>query len=121
MNAADAEYYIVSGLGRLESGAWRWTDRRAVVALKAPIRPLALEASFYIPENAPARHVQLLAHGNVVAEETFPGPGEYTLRSRLPLPAAPGFVNVTLEVDRTFRVPGDVRDLGVVLNGMGFK
>jgi hypothetical protein len=121
MNATEAEYDIVSGLGSLESDAWRWTDRRAVVALKAPSRPLALEATFYIPDNAPARHIQLLVNGNVVADETFPGPGEYTLRSSRPFEAASGFVNVTLEVERTFRVPGDVRDLGVVLKGIGFK
>jgi hypothetical protein len=121
MNATEAEYDIVSGLGNLESDTWRWTDRRAVVALKAPSRALALEATFYIPENAPARRVQLLANGNVVAEEAFPGPGEYTLRSSRPFEAASGFVNAALEVDRTFRVPGDVRDLGVVLKGIGFK
>ncbi|MGA2329577.1 MAG: glycosyltransferase family 39 protein [Bryobacteraceae bacterium] len=121
MEAPEAENHIVGGLYGLESGTWRWTARRAVVALKAPDHPLALEATFYIPENAPARHIQLLADGEVVAEETFSEPGEYTLRSSGPLPAAPGVVNVVLALDQTFRPPGDDRDLGVVLKGIGFR
>jgi hypothetical protein len=122
MNAPEAEYHIVSGLGNLESGAWRWTTaRRAVVALKAPNRPLAIEATFSIPGNAPARHIQLMADDRVVAEATFPGPGEYTLRSTSPVPASAGLVSVALVLDQTFRAPGDERDLGVVLKGIGFR
>jgi hypothetical protein len=121
IGAPEAENHIVSGLYNLESGTWRWTARRAVVTLKAPGRPLALEATFLIPENAPARHVQLLAGGQVVAEQTFPGPGEYTLRSSRPFAAPSGFVAVVLALDQTFRAPGDERDLGVVLKGIGFR
>jgi 4-amino-4-deoxy-L-arabinose transferase-like glycosyltransferase len=121
MDAPEAENHIVSGLYNLESGAWRWTGRRAVVTLKAPDRPLALEATFLIPENAPARHIQLLAGGQVVAEQTFPEPGEYTLRSSSPLTASSGFVHIVLALDQTFRAPGDERDLGVVLKGIGFR
>lgn len=121
MGAPEAENDIVSGLYNLESGVWRWTAGRAVVTLKAPDRSLPLEATFLIPENAPARHVQLLADGQVVAEQTFPAPGEYTLRSSRPLTPSPGFVSVVLALDRTFRAPGDERDLGVVLQGIGFR
>ena len=121
MGAPEAENHIVSGLYNLESGTWRWTARRAVVTLKAPGRPLALEATFLIPENSPARHIQLLAGGQVVAEQTFPGPGEYTLRSSRPFAAPSGFVAVVLALDQTFRAPGDERDLGVVLKGIGFR
>jgi hypothetical protein len=121
MDAPEAENHIVSGLYNLESGTWRWTARRAVVTLKAPGRPLTLEATFLIPENSPARHVQLLAGGQVVAEQTFSEPGEYTLRSAGPFAASSGFVAVVLALDQTFRAPGDERDLGVVLKGIGFR
>jgi len=121
MDAREADYHIVSGLGRVESGTWRWTTaQRALVALKSPSHPLPLEASVYIPENAPARRLRLLAGNEVVAEETLPGPGEYTLRSQ-PFQPSSRFVSVTLEIDRTFRVTGDDRDLGVVLKGVGFR
>lgn len=121
MNASEAEYDIVSGLGNLESGTWRWTTaRRVVVMLRAPEKPAALEASFYIPDNAPARRFQLAADGKVVAEKTFPGPGEYTLRSE-PFAAQSRFASVELVLDATFRAPGDQRDLGVVLKGIGFR
>ncbi len=121
MNSPEAEYDIVSGLGNLESGTWRWTtSRRAVVMLKSPEHPAALEALFYIPDNAPARHFELLAEGRVVAARTFGGPGEYTLRSE-PFAPQSRFISVELLVDHTFRAPGDERDLGVVLKGIGFR
>jgi hypothetical protein len=81
---------------------------------------MALEAQFYIPDNAPARKVELLAGGVVVAEETEPGPGQYTLRSMALTPRAK-YVTVTLQVDHTFQEPGGERRLGVVLQGIGFK
>jgi hypothetical protein len=36
------------------------------------------------------------------------------------LPAA-GEVLVEIEVDRTFTAPPDVRELGIVVNGVGFR
>ena len=121
MGHPEAEYDIVTGIGKLESGTWRWTtDTRAVVELKSPDRPLALEADLYIPDNAPARRVQLLAAGAVVAEETFAAPGQYTLRSS-PFRPATRYVTVALQVDSTFLEPGGERRLGVVLQGIGFR
>ena len=120
MDSPEAKDDIVAGLGNLESGTWRWTARRAVVMLKAPERPAAVEASFYIPDNAPARHFQLLVDGQVMVERTFPGPGEYTLRSEA-FAVGARYASVELVLDATFRAPGDARDLGVVLKGIGFK
>lgn len=117
----EAEYDIVSGVGRIESGTWRWTtDERAIIELKSPERPMALEADVYIPDNAPARKLQLLAGGAVVAEQTVPGPGRCMLRSN-PFQPTERFVTVTLQIDRTFPEPGGERRLGVVLRAIGFQ
>lgn len=120
MNAAEAATQIVSGLYDVENGAWRWMSGAAVVLLKSPAKPLPLEAVFTIPDPAPARHMELLLDGRVVASETYSGPGAYTLRSPPQMPAAPT-ATVTLTADRTFSVPGDHRELGVVVSAIGFR
>jgi hypothetical protein len=120
MNAPEAPAQIVSGLYGLESGAWRWMSASAVVLLKSPAQPLPIEAVFTIPDPAPARHVELLLDGRVVASETYSGPGAYTLKSPPQSPAGETAA-VTLTIDRTFSVPGDRRELGVVVSSIGFR
>src|SRR6202167_324917 len=120
MSAPEAANQIVSGLYAVEGGAWRWMSGSAVVLLKSPAQPLPIEAVFTIPDAAPARHVELLLDGQVVASETYPGPGAYTLKSPPESPASPT-ASVTLKLDRTFSVPGDHRQLGVVVSSIGFR
>ena len=120
MNAPEARDQIISGLYEVESGAWRWMSRSAVVLLKSPAQPLPIEAVFTIPDAAPARHVELLLDGRVAASETYGGPGAYTLKSP-PQPLAGETATVTLTVDRTFSAPGDRRELGMVVAGIGFR
>lgn len=120
MSAPEASDQIVSGLYDVEGGAWRWMSGRAVVLLKSPEQPLPIEAVFTIPDRAPARHVELLLDGRVIASETYTATGAYTLRSAPQLPAGPT-ATATLTVDRTFSVPGDRRELGVVVSALGFR
>jgi hypothetical protein len=120
MNAPEAPAQIVSGLYDVEGGAWRWMSASAVVLLKSPAQPLPIEAVFTIPDPAPARHVELLLDGRVVASETYSGPGAYTLKSPPQSPAGET-ATVTLTLDRTFSVPGDRRELGVVVSSIGFR
>jgi hypothetical protein len=120
MNAPEAQAQIVSGLYDLESGAWRWMSGSAVVLLKSPTQSLPVEAVFTIPDPAPARHVELLLDGRVVASETYSSPGSYTLKSPPVSPAGPT-ATVGLTLDRTFSVPGDHRELGVVVASIGFR
>jgi hypothetical protein len=120
MNAPEGSTQIVSGLYDLEAGAWRWMSGSAVVLLKSPTQALPVEAVFTIPDSAPARHVDLLLDGRVVASQTYTGPGAYTLRSSPQRPAGET-ATVTLTLDRTFSVAGDHRELGVVLSGIGFR
>jgi len=119
MNAPEAAAQIVSGLYDLEGGAWRWMSGSAVVLMKSPAAPQPVEATFTIPDAALARHVDLLLDGRPIASATYPGPGPYTLKSPPQMPAGPT-ATVTLQLDRTFTVPGDHRDLGVVVSAIGF-
>jgi 4-amino-4-deoxy-L-arabinose transferase-like glycosyltransferase len=120
MDAPAAAWQIVSGIYALEGGAWRWASARSVVLLKPPERPLPLTATFRIVEQSPARHIRLSMNGVLVAEATFPGPGLYTLRAEPALPAGGKPVSVTLAADRSFRAPGDNRDLALIVTAVGF-
>lgn len=120
VNSPAAEHHIVSGLYELEEGRYRWMAGRAVVLLRSPAQPAPLEISVYVPHNAPARRIRLRLEDTPVLEKTLPGPGLHTLVSEPVVPAGPT-ARLTIEVDRTFRVPGDHRELGVIVSGVGFK
>jgi 4-amino-4-deoxy-L-arabinose transferase-like glycosyltransferase len=105
---------VVGGL--FEDG---WMSDEATVLLKRPEQPAPLRAVIYIPPNAPARHVRMLIDGQLIADETFGGPGGYTMAALVGV-GAPA-VTVTLSVDKTFSAPGDQRKLGVVVTGVGFR
>jgi hypothetical protein len=93
-----------------------WTAGEATVLAKRAPGPL--RAEFFIHEKSTARNVKLLVDGKAVAEQTFPGPGTYSLSAEVP---GSGNVTVTLAVDKTFSVPGDGRQLGILVTGIGFK
>jgi hypothetical protein len=96
-----------------------WMSERASVILKTPEKVNSVEVVFSIPPNAPARHLQLLVDGQQVAEETFPDPGRYKLA--VPLHSSNPTATLTIAVDKTFTAPGDRRNLGVVITGIGFR
>jgi hypothetical protein len=120
LNAPEAASQIISGLYELEGGAWRWTAGSAAVLLKSPPHPLPVEAVFSIPEAAPARRVRLLLDGREIVSQTYGGPGAYTLKSPPQSPTGAS-ATVTLAIDRTFSVPGDHRELGIVVSAIGFR
>lgn len=96
-----------------------WMTGDASVLLKVPPAAQTLRASVFIPENAPARRLTLLADGVPVAEQSFPAPGAYTLSAPFRTEAAQ--ITVGLRVDATHKVPPDGRALGVVVTGVGFE
>ncbi|HML18845.1 MAG TPA: glycosyltransferase family 39 protein [Bryobacteraceae bacterium] len=96
----------------------RWMTDKATVLLKSPDHPAPLRVAIYIPPQAPARHVRILADGVVVAEQTFPGPGAYTISANVS--AEKPSITITIEVDKTFSVPADQRKLGVVVTKIAF-
>jgi hypothetical protein len=109
-----AAVHILSGL--FPDG---WMSERASVLLVVPAKPASVDVVLSIPDTAPARHVQLLVDGQLVAEETFPGPGPYKLAA--PFHTANPTATVTIAVDKTHTAPGDLRKLGVVITGVGFR
>ena len=89
---------------------------KAVVLLKAPPQPTPLHVSFVIPDTAPARRVKVALDGIEVADESYPKPGSYTITTK-PVNGS----TVTISVDKAFSVPGDGRQLGVVVSELGFR
>jgi hypothetical protein len=96
-----------------------WMSGEASILLKTPDPARALGVSFFIPPNAPARRMTLLADGKVIAEDTYPKPGAYSLSA--PYKTTAKQVTVGLRIDHTHTVPPDNRALGVVIIGVGFK
>src|ERR1019366_3956387 len=119
MNAPQAADQIVGGIFALEDNRFRWMSRSAVVALASPTAALPLRATFTIPPQARARRVTLLLDGREVASQTYPAPGTYALESP-PVRAAGATAIVEIALDETFFAPGDSRELGIVLTGVGF-
>jgi hypothetical protein len=119
MNAPEAADQIVSGIFSLEDNRFRWMSRSAIVALASPAAALPLLAMFTIPPQARARRVTLLLDGREVASQTYPVPGTYTLESP-PVRATGAVATVEITIDETFFAPGDSRELGIVLAGVGF-
>jgi hypothetical protein len=93
-----------------------WTAGEATVLVKRGSGPL--RAEFSIHEQSLARNVKLMIDGQTVAEQTFSGPGAYSLSADVP---GQSNVTVTLGVNKTFSVPGDGRQLGILIQGIGFK
>jgi hypothetical protein len=110
----EAEKQIVSGIYNHD----RWTGEKAVVVLKRPAGATSIEAGFFIPPQSPARRIALYADGQLLKEQTYPGPGVHTISAPAPKADAP---SIMLAVDKTFVVPPDRRQLGVLLTGIGFR
>ena len=97
----------------------RWMTGKATVLLKTPGHSEPLRVAIYIPPQAPARHVRALADGVLAAEQTFAGPGAYTITANVPVDKPS--VTVTIEVDQTFSTANDQRKLGVIVTRVGFE
>jgi hypothetical protein len=117
MKAPEAKDQLVSGIWPDD----HWMSASGVVMVKIPPAAMALTVNFYIPENAPARHIALLLDDREVCATavTAAGPGQLTCPAPILPAGASGMVEI--RVDKTFRVPPDERDLGIVLLGVGFK
>ena len=120
MNAPEAEQQIVSGVYALENSKFRWTSQTAVLLLKPPAEALPLVVRFYIPDQAPARQVTVQLNNKVVAIQSYPRPGSYTIVSEASKPDGDS-AQVTISVDKTFSTQSDKRELGFVLISAGFE
>ena len=119
MNAPEASFQLASGVYELQD-SWRWTNQRVVALVKRPPNPMPAQATFRIVDQSPVRRASLAVDGRIVAEETYLGPGLYTIRSATPVAANAESVTVILTFDRTFHTQEDARDLAAILTGIGF-
>ena len=79
-----------------------------------------LEIVLFIPPESPARRVSVTVDNVPVAGKTYTAPGGNTLVSG-PVTVSGETATVTIAVDKTFSAPGDQRELGIILNSVGFK
>jgi hypothetical protein len=121
MDSPEAPQQIVSGIYDLEEGRWRWMGEKAVILLKRPAGPAPVEAAFYIPAAAPARHILLHLDGVQVAQGSYTSPAAYTLRSPLPVAGKGKGAVLTITADQIFSPAGDHRKLGIILVSAGFR
>jgi len=109
-----AAAHIIAGLF-----ADGWMAGQASVILKTPEQLASLGVDLYIPPGAPARRIELLADGVLIAAKTYDQPGAYRLEA--PFQTTAPAVTVGLRVDATHKVPPDERDLGIVIVGVGMR
>ncbi|MEO7653202.1 MAG: hypothetical protein ABIZ80_22315, partial [Bryobacteraceae bacterium] len=114
-----ADQQIVSGVYALE-GTTRWMSGRAVLLLKSPAAQAALHVSVFVPDRSPARRVTLLLDGEEVASKAVTPGGVHAIDT-FPLLSAKPVSTLTITVDKSFSVPGDRRELGVVLVEAGYQ
>lgn len=110
MNAPHAASQIVSGVYDLENDRYRWMGKRAVLLVKPSAGEVCVE--LHKPDASPATRVRVTADSTVV----WDGPIQQPICGN-----APHTSTITIEVDRTFSVRGDRRELGVVLAGAGHR
>jgi hypothetical protein len=109
---------------QIVSGIWpddHWMSASGLVIVKSPSAPTVLSVDFYVPDNAPARHIAVLLDDREICATTVAAPGPGRLACPAPIAPAGPTAMVEMRIDKTFRVPPDERDLGIVLMGVGFK
>jgi hypothetical protein len=117
MDAPEADDQIVSGIYNREgTNAWRWTAGTLTVALKPPAQPKPIHIDFLIPGPSPVRTIKVLADSQLLFEHTYDKPGPYLIDT--PPTQSP---NITLQFDKPFQVPGDNRELAIILSAIGYK
>ena len=120
MNAPEAGEQIAGGIYQLENGQWRWMSKTATILLKPPSQPTPLSVYFTIPDASPVRQLTLALDDRMIASQTYPGPGAYTL-STPPVKPEGDSASLTITADKSFSVPGDSRELSVILTEAGFR
>jgi Dolichyl-phosphate-mannose-protein mannosyltransferase len=120
MNAPDAAQQIVTGVYQLEGRQWRWMARSATILLKPPDHPEPITVHFTIPAPSPARMVTISLNGKTLASHSYSAPGTYTLSTPPVMPNGDS-AQLTIAIDKSFSVPGDSRELGIILTSAGFE
>ena len=94
--------------------------RSATILLKPPDQPTPITIRFTIPDVSPARQVTVAINDQTIATQTYAAPGAYSLSSP-PLKPDGDTAKLTITIDKSFSVPADSRELGIILTEAGFK
>jgi hypothetical protein len=114
----------------VEDGAWRWMSKESETVLKNPqTYPAQFEVRLALPKGTVATvggpvTLSVLINGKALGEETYSKDGGYIFQKTVaPGVLGPEPVKVTLRVNKVKApVPGgDIRELGAIIEGLGFK
>jgi hypothetical protein len=114
MDDPEAERHFLTGLFGLENG-YRWMSGEARIALKSPLAPQPLWIEGFVGNTTSAGYLTVFVDDAKVANFAL-GKGSFAVSTR----ALKGS-QVRLQVDKTSKVVGDGRDLGIVLTKIGFR
>jgi hypothetical protein len=64
--------------------------------------------------------VTIALNDHAIASQTYSAPGAYVLSSP-PMKPEGDSATLTVTVDKSFSVPGDLRQLGIILTQVGFQ
>ncbi|MBI1354083.1 MAG: hypothetical protein GC160_07035 [Acidobacteria bacterium] len=115
--ATDA--HLLAGFFPSDGADWRWMGPRGSAVLLVPDGATRFELDLHIPDQAPARHVEVEIDGRIVASVDYDGTGGRLLEAPVELP--PGPVRIVIRASPSYSPPGDGRELAIVVNGFGFR
>jgi len=95
-------------------------SQSATILLKPPAQPTPVTVHFTIPDASPARRVTLALNDHTVTSQTYSAPGTYSLSSA-PIKPDGDTAKLTITADKNFSVPGDSRELALILSEVGFR
>ncbi len=114
-----ADEHLLAGFFASDGAEWRWMGPEGAALLVAPQGKSVFELDFHIPEDAPARRIQVEINGVALADEHYSATGGYQLRA--PYEGEEGRnVRVRIRAEPSYTPPGDSRELAVVVVGFGF-
>jgi len=111
---------LLWGFYQQEAERWRWMAKEGAALLKASPEVSGFVFEFHIPRESPARRVTVFLEGRKLVSQSYSGDGGYTLRAPVQFTESKP-VQVRVAVDRAFEPPGEGRELGVVVLGLGFR
>lgn len=120
MNAPESDAQIVSGLDRIEDNRYRWMSGKSVILLKPPAVESPIDIELFLPDAATATRLSVTLDGRRIHEAQLSSKGVHKITT-LPIRGEGDSAVLTLEVDRTFQIPGDIRTLGLILSAAGFR
>lgn len=127
MNDPKTSAQLVSGFYGVENNAWRWTSGNFSVLLRTPPGAAkdgaTLTFNFSVPEGSISKLGKLKltasADGTQLTSAEYSKPGAYMLTAAVPASLLNAdTVTIDFALDKTMRVPGDNRDLGLIASSV---